>query len=545
MQVTSVTDVKELIRYRRAGVSQRAAAEALGLSRNTVANYERELAKRGWLDGSQPMPDERAIEQMLKERCAPGAHLLSKLEPHQGWVESQLKLNVSISKIHRELNKTLKVGCAYSAVWGYVQQLKGPEALDVTVRVETAPGEEAQVDFGYGGWMYDPLTKKQRKSWAFVMTLSYSRHAFVKFVFDQSTATWLRLHREGFEYFGGVPGRIKLDNLKAAIIRASMDDPQVQRAYRELAEHYGFLISPCRVRTPQHKGKVEAGVKYVKGDFLSGTDYSRADHHIGQANIDAREWTLKTAGLRIHGTTRWQPVVEFERVERTALRQLPEMPYEIAVWTCAKLHRDGHIVLGGSYYSGPARFVGQILDVRVTDKAVQLYAGHERIATHTRLQTRGQRLTEAAHLPEFKVLGLTTRPILREQAAHIGPYTALIVGELLDSAPIDKHGVAQRLIGLASKHDKATLERGCKRAFECGDTSSATVRNMIMLITSGKVALIEQAAVAAGMQAATFARGIEELAPAEILDACRTIEPQWMRDRMNAQIAQTLEGERA
>ena len=533
MQVTSVTDVKELIRYRRAGISQRATAEALGLSRNTVANYERELAKRGWLDESQPMPDERAISQMVKERFVPSAQVLSKLVPHQGWIESQLTLNVSISKIHRELNRSLQVSCAYSAVWGYVQQLKGPEAMDVTVRVETAPGEEAQVDFGYGGWMYDPLTRKLRKSWAFVMTLSYSRHAYVKFVFDQSTATWLRLHREGFEYFGGVPGRIKLDNLKAAIIRASVEDPEVQRAYREMAEYYGFLISPCRPRTPQHKGKVEAGVKYVKGDFLSGTDYTRADHHIGQANIDVREWTMKMAGLRIHGTTRWQPMVEFERVERTALRELPELPYEVAIWTCAKLHRDGHIVLDGSYYSAPARYVGQQLDVRVTDKTVQMYVGHERIATHTRLQTRGQRLTEALHLPTFKALGLATRPILREQAAQIGPYTAMIVGELLDSAPVDKHRVAQRLIGLASKHDKATLERACKRAFECGDTSSATVRNMITLITSGKVALVEPP-VQVGIPPAMFARGIEELAPMDILDAFRTIEPQWMRDRMTA-----------
>jgi len=196
MRVTSVTDVKELIRYLRAGVSQRTAAEwplerplVLGLSRNTVAKYERELAKRGWLDGSQPwplkgplLPDEQAIAQMLKERFAPGAQIVSKLAPYQAWMEAQwplerplLKLHVSISKIHRTLNKTMQVSCAYSAVWEYVQQLKGPEALDITVhprsgvsRVETAPGEEAQVDFGYGGWMYDPASKKLRKAWGFV-----------------------------------------------------------------------------------------------------------------------------------------------------------------------------------------------------------------------------------------------------------------------------------------------------------------------------------------------------------------------------------------
>jgi len=93
------------------------------------------------------------------------------------------------------------------------------------------------------------------------MTLSWSRHQYVEFVWDQTVETWLTLHRHAFAYFGGVPKRIKLDNLKAAITKACIDDPQVQQAYRECAEHYGFLIDPCRPRTPEHKGKVESGVK--------------------------------------------------------------------------------------------------------------------------------------------------------------------------------------------------------------------------------------------------------------------------------------------
>ena len=127
------------------------------------------------------------------------------------------------------------------------------------MRVETEPGEEGQVDFGYAGKMWDPLTSRARKAWLFVMTLGYSRHQFVRFVFDQKVETWhplegvfLACHVRAFEFFSGVPKRIKLDNLRAAVVKASLYDPLIQRSYRECAAHYGFLISPCRVATPQH-----------------------------------------------------------------------------------------------------------------------------------------------------------------------------------------------------------------------------------------------------------------------------------------------------
>lgn len=518
-----MADIRELIRWRREGMSQRAAAEALGLARNTVAGYEREARKRGWLDASNPMPDEGAVAHMLKEMFAPTAQTLSKLAPQREWITAERAAGSSIAKVHRDLTTVRQVKCAYAAVWGYVRQMEG-RAADVTVRVETAPGEEAQVDFGYAGRMYDPVKKGLRKAWLFVMTLSYSRHMFVKFVFDQTTPTWLRLHREGFEFFGGTPRRIKLDNLKAAIIRASIEDPIVQKSYRELAEYYGFLIAPCRVRKPQHKGKVEAGVKFTKSAFLSGTqsDYTREDRHIGHANQDVRAWVLKAAGERIHGTTRWQPVKEYERIERQAMQPLPSTPYDIATWTRAKVHRDCYIVLDGCYYSAPFRFVGEELDVRVSDTDVKLHIHHEHIATHTRVSEPGKRQTNDAHLPEYKLLGMRTGPMLRDQAAQIGPYTAVLVNALLDCRPIDKTAVAQRLIGLSRKHNGVALEHACKRAVECGDPTPQTVRNMIALITSGKWVSDDDAAdgSARGAQSAPmFARSIEDMAPAHALTA--------------------------
>ena len=179
--------------------------------------------------------------------------------------------------------------------------------------METKPGEEAQVDFGYGGLMIDPATGKLRKAWAFVMTLAWSRHQYVEFVWDQKIATFLRCFRNAWDFFGGVTERVRTDNLKAAILKAVYDDPQVQQSFRECAEHYGFLIAPCRVATPEHKGKVEqGGVHYVCRNFLGG----REPAAITQNNRDVLIWCNTTAGLSIHGTTKEQPLERFEQVEK-------------------------------------------------------------------------------------------------------------------------------------------------------------------------------------------------------------------------------------
>lgn len=135
-------------------------------------------------------------------------------------------------------------------------------------------------------------------------------------------ATWLRVHRNAFEFFGGVPERVVPDNLKAAIVRACWDEPEAQQAYRECAEHYGFLISPCRPRTPQHKGKVEqGGVHYVKRNFCGG----REPTPLPQLNQKVIEWCLTTAGGRIHGTTKERPLERFA-TEKPLLRPLPDTP---------------------------------------------------------------------------------------------------------------------------------------------------------------------------------------------------------------------------
>ena len=468
-------DIREILRRLQAGQSNRAIARATGINRKTVGRYRAWAAKHGLLSG--PLPPLGELHQLVEDtlKSSPPRQNVSSVEPYRKQVEKLRQENVEIAAIYERLKERGYSG-SYSSVHRFVRNLE-PKMAEVTVRVETPPGEESQVDFGYAGRMIDPETGELRRTWAFVMTLSWSRHQYVEFVFDQKVETWLRLHRNAFAFFGGVPRRVVIDNLKAGIVRACLDDPQVQQAYRECAEHYGFLIAPCRPRTPRHKGKVEqGGVHYVKRNFLGG----REPTTITQANQDGLRWVNTTAGQRIHGTTKERPLTRFE-TERDALLPLPGTPYDMAVWKQVKLHRDCYVVFDKAYYSAPFRLVGQQLWVRGGTREVQIYTpDYQLVATHPRAQRPGRRLTHLDHLPPHKVPGLIlSRDTCRQQASEIGPATRTVVDVLLDHRPEDRLRTAGRLLRLGERFGSQRLEAACVRALRFDDPSYMTIKRIL------------------------------------------------------------------
>ena len=310
------------------------------------------------------------------------------------------------------------------------------------------------------------------------MTLSWSRHQYVEFVFDQRLETWLRCHRRAFQFFGGVPKRVVVDNLKAAIVKACFEEPQAQLAYRECAEHYGFLIAPCRPYTPEHKGKVERSVQYVKQNFLA----TFAGKSIQQANKAVRRWCLETAGLRVHGTTKRQPLARFQQTEQAQLKPLPPEPYDLAIWKRAKCHRDGYVVFEDAYYSVPFRLVGQMMMVRGGVDTVRLYTkDYQLVAMHSRAKDAGQRQTNIAHLPPTHLEGLLmTREVCQKMAAEIGSATQATVLAILSDTAVDRLPAARRLLRLRETFGQARLEAACQRANLFGDASYKTVKRILV-----------------------------------------------------------------
>jgi transposase len=469
-------DIREMIRRMQAGQSDRAIHRDLGIHRDTVRKYREWAVGQGVLEGSVPPVEDlhRLIEETMPN--TPPPQNVSTVEPYREIVEKMRREKVAMKAIWERLKERGYAG-SYSSVRRFVRRLE-PLTPEATVRVERSPGEEAQVDFGSAGKMIDPETGKERRAWAFVMTLSWSRHQFVRYVFNQKVETWLDCHRRAFAFFGGVPRRIVIDNLKAAIVKACWDDPEVQQAYRECAEHYGFLIGPCRPYTPAHKGKVErGGVAYVKRNFLGG----RAMTTITQANRDVLKWCEATAGQRVHGTTKAKPLERFTEVEQAQLQPLPDTSYDMGVWKVLKLHRDCYVHFDNAHYSAPFAYIGQRLRIRAGTRQVRIYTmNYQLVATHERADKPGTRRTTLDHLPPEKVPGLILgRDACLEEAARIGLATTEVVQALLDDAVLDRLPTVGRLLRLRQRYGDDRLEAACQRALYFDDPAYQTVKRIL------------------------------------------------------------------
>jgi transposase len=467
-------EIREMIRHIREERSDRQIGKDLGIDRRTVKRYRQWAQEQGLLQND--LPDHQSLlkllDETLPEKMPPQNS--SKAEPYRARIEKLLKEKVKVTAIYDRLREQGYDG-SYASVLRLARQI-APKPVETYTRKECEPAEEAEIDFGYVGKMLD-AEGKLRKAWAFVMVLGWSRYAYVEFVFDQKVETWLRCHRNALGFFGGVPQRLVIDNLKSGITQAIWDDPHVQMAYRECAEHYGFLILPCRPATPEHKGKVEGGVGYVQGRFMGG----KGTLDLVQANRDVRKWCREEAGMRIHGTTKEQPRRRFEEVEKERLKPLPETPYDMAIWKKAKLHRDCHIVFEGSYYSAPFRLVGQSLWVCAGTRQVRLFnEKYELVATHERAARPGTRQTHRDHYPAEKLPGLErTRESCLTQAAELGPAVQQAVEQILADPVLDRVHQAGRLLRLSEKYGCQRLNDACQRALDYGDPAYKTVKGIL------------------------------------------------------------------
>ncbi len=461
-----------LVRMRQ-GDSDREIAASRVMGRRKAAALRQVAAEQGWLDVGQALPEDgRIAAAMAAPRRA--ASTVSRLEPWRELIGQWHEQGVSGVVMHAALVREHGFTGSYSAVRRMLADLRLREPPATTVRLHFDPGEAAQVDFGAGPLLTDP-NGVVRRTWAFVMTLCFSRHQYVEFVWDQTVATWLGCHRRAFEWFGAVPRRLIIDNARCAITRACRAEPTVQRAYAESAEGYGFRIDPCPPREPQLKGIVEAGVKYVKNNFLP----LRTFRDLADLNAQARAWVTDEAGAREHGTTRRQPLALFA-LERAQMLALPAVAPDLGTWHRVVVHRDCHVKHGNALYSAPFALVGQKLWLRATDNAVALYEDYRHLVTHRRGLRRGERITVADHLPPNAARFLAhDRHWCLEQARSIGPRCEALVAQLLADRILEKLRAAQGVLRLADQYSGPRLEAACARALDHGSPHYRTVKTIL------------------------------------------------------------------
>ena len=466
-------EYRHVIVRMRLGQSDRAIAEAGLMGRKKVGQLRRLAARHGFLDLCKPVPEEATLAKVLELASTRAA--VSLVLPYREEVTRWWRQGIQGTTIHQALVCKYGFSGSYSSIRRFLQGLEQTHPRVTTV-LGFSPGDVAQVDFGAGPRIQDVHTGQVCSTWVFVMVLAWSRHQYAAFVTDQKVATWLLCHRHAFEFFAGVPKRVMIDNPKSAITRACYYDPGVQRAYAACAEGYGFLISPCPPRDPKKKGRVEAGVKYVKRNFLPLRDF----RSVADANAQLREWVLSIAGNRIHGTTQEKPLNRFAQTERHLLTPLPDIPPEEASWTPVKVHGDCHVQFEKCRYSVPFSLVRRDLWLRAGPTTVRIYKDQQLVAAHSRLHNPGARSTVDDHLPpDARAYKMRDPQWCLKQAKRIGPACRELIECLFADRVLDKLRAAQGVIRMEKRYGPARLEAACARALAFDSPLYRTVKTIL------------------------------------------------------------------
>jgi transposase len=360
----------------------------------------------------------------------------------------------------------------YQTVKRFVRKLRGTEQPQAVGIILTAPAEEAQVDYGTGPMVRDEQSGKYRHTRLFVMTLGYSRKSVRLLVFHSSSRIWAELHEKAFRRLGGSPRLVVLDNLREGVLRADIYDPTLNPLYHDVLAHYGVLAMPCRIKDPDRKGKVEAGVGHAQKTPLKGLRFESLEQ--AQAYLD--HWEQRWADTRIHGTTKRQVAAMFAE-EKPFLQPLPIEPFRYYQYGERVVHLDGCVEVEGAYYGLPPGWIGRLVKVQWDQLHLRILhpETHQLVREHIR-QTPGRYRINNEDYPKktpFSTVQLLAR------AARAGSH----IGQLCEAIHHDQGepGI-RRILGvlsLAKKYGVGAVEDACAAALELGVREYRFVRRYL------------------------------------------------------------------
>jgi len=422
--------------------------------------------------GADPLNAKLAIEVTTDSGAAPAPTSGSACAVHRDAIELGLSRGRNAMAIWQDLVDTSGFTGGYQTVKRFVRKLVGSPSKQACAVIETAPGEEAQVDYGTGPMVRDPRSGKYRRMRLFVLTLGYSRKAVRLLVFQSGTQTWAELHEKAFRRLGGCTRVVVLDNLREGVLKPDLYDPAINPVYADMLRHYGVVAMPCRVRDPDRKGKVESGVGHAQKTPLKGMRFESPEE--AQTYLD--HWESRWADTRIHGTTKRQVAAMFVE-ERPALLPLPIEPFRYYQFGERTVHLDGCVEVEAAYYGAPPGWIGRRVSVQWDTHQVRLLnpSTGQLLREHLRQARGGHRIQEQdrpKHTP------LSTQQLLN-RAAQAGEQ----IGELCRRMH-SEHGqnAVRRILGmlsLAKKYGAASVDEACGTASEVGSCEYRFVRRYL------------------------------------------------------------------
>lgn len=374
MSVIKLGEIVMILDLHRQGLSVSAIARQTNVDRKTIRKYI-----------------ERGLEAPAYGPRKPRATVI---DPFTAYLRERVVAYPGLSgrRLLRELKDRGYAG-GYTAVTDFLRDVRPTSEQGFEVRFETAPGEQAQVDFAQFQVIFTDEPSTPRIVWLFSMVLGHSRLIWARFAMHRDLPTVLRCHVAAFDAIGGVPREILYDRMKTAVIGEGETGGIVyNRALLDLARHYGFHPKACKAYRAKTKGKVERPFRYIREDFFLARSFRNLDDLNGQL----RHWLDTVANPRVHATTKGV-VMEAFAEERHHLRPLPLAPFRSVLRLERRISRDGMVSVGGNAYSVPDATRSRLVEVHTLANEVQIVEDGTLIAVHPVLEGRHQRRVEPGH----------------------------------------------------------------------------------------------------------------------------------------------------
>ncbi|MFA7465645.1 MAG: IS21 family transposase [Syntrophales bacterium] len=473
--------IKEVLRLKWGNhFSDRQIARSCSIARSTVSDYLDRAGRAGLHWPLSEELDDAALENLLyppAESCTPA---IKRPLPSFEDLHRELKRkSVTLQLLWYEYKQAHPEGLQYSQFCHRYRQWAS--ALDVSLRQTYRAGEKLFVDHaGQTMLITDPLTGRTREAYLFIAVLGASSYTYIEAVLARDLPSWISSHVRAFQFFGGVPGIIVPDNLKAGVTSPCRYEPDINPTYCDMAGHYGTVVIPARIGKPRDKAKVESAVlvaeRWIVAALRNHTFFSVAELN---GAIDGKLVEFNNRKFQKMDTTRR---ILFETIDRPALKPLPGLSYEYAEWKKALVNIDYHIEVDGHYYSVPYQLARRHVDVRITSGTVEILFKNRRVAAHRRSRDRGRHTTLAEHMPKShrRYLEWTPSRIIR-WAGQVGPRTQELLGAIMEHRRHPEQGFRSCLgiMRLAKRYSCERLEAACARALVVKAYSYKSVESIL------------------------------------------------------------------
>jgi len=476
----SMRQIQENLRLKhQIHLSIREIARSCGVPTSTVGDCLKRAETAGlrW-----PLPTDLSDQQILERLGAVPAAELADCQALPDWpyIHAELRRkSVTLQLLWQEYRRTHPEGYGYSRFCELYQRWAG--TLDPVLRQVHLPGEKMFVDWA---GQTVPIQNGQEgtitQAHLFVAVLGASNKTFARAFADEKLGSWIAAHCEAYTAFQGVARVTVPDNLKTGVVQPCRYEPLIHRSYQEMAEHYGTVIIPARARKPRDKAKVETGVQIAERQILAALR-DQQFFSLGELNQAIEPLLAKVNSQpfqKLEGSRNgW-----YEEFEKERLLPLPAAPFELAVWSKAKVNIDYHVVVENHFYSVSYALVHQSVDVRLSEHTVEFFQAAKRVAAHVRSHRPGRSTTLEEHRPKSHQKYLEWTPSrMVEWAQTIGPDCAKLVSQLLEGRPHPEQGFRSCLgiIRLGKAVGNTRMEAACRRALHFQTCSYVSIKSIL------------------------------------------------------------------